>query len=567
MAPTHQYTKVVKHPTEKRYHLALPPWARRLCVPVVYAAILLVLAPLHRLFSEWTGVMALFSGRELVAGLGYHGWASQFYPPLFSLLVGLVSKVADGFFAGQLISIVSTCLLLIVVYELASDVWGDERSYWPQIFLASTPLYLFEGLQADNHMLDALLFNCGLLLFIRLVRRPSTSRVLLLGAICSLAALTRYTSYVLLLLPLSFFAFHAAKRAALYAASFYLGFAVLSAPWWLYNAKYNGSALHNVNYLNVLIGIFGHDAHSLQFLWRWTGDPGINGLLDVVLQHPMAYLHHVFDMAPLTVLLLVSSVAALSPFVAPAILESPFVPQLRPLLPTLGALAGSIFAVSQAYLNAYYLMPWALGLVVVCVGFLLRYLERLERKFPEIQRYHATQIALGVLIAVNLFLCVRTLRAYQREPETYSALVDARPITLALQKHDHDLQSKVIMAVDPARAYYARAKYLATPFDYSGDAEGLVTYEGVSERLRHYAPKYPSNMDEGSLRADYLIYVRPNLDRPWELHDPARFMFLMDPNSDRLPRNFKLVYKSPDAVVYEVVRNQSSVQRNKKYGG
>jgi hypothetical protein len=213
------------------------------------------------------------------------------------------------------------------------------------------------------------------------------------------------------------------------------------------------------------------------------------------------------------------------------------------------------------------LMPWALGLVVVCVGFPLRYLERLERKFPEIQRYHATQIALGVLIAVNLFLCVRTLRAYQREPETYSALVDARPITLALQKHDHDLQSKVIMAVDPARAYYARAKYLATPFDYSGDAEGLVTYEGVSERLRHYAPKYPSNMDEGSLRADYLIYVRPNLDRPWELHDPARFMFLMDPNSDRLPRNFKLVYKSPDAVVYEVVRNQSSVQRNKKYGG
>jgi phenylacetate-CoA ligase len=32
----------------------------------------------------------------------------------------------------------------------------------------------------------------------------------------------------------------------------------------------------------------------------------------------------------------------------------------------------------------------------------------------------------------------------------------------------------------------------------------------------------------------------------------AHFSFLLDPESDKIPENFKLVYQSPDVVVYEI---------------
>jgi hypothetical protein len=128
-------------------------------------------------------------------------------------------------------------------------------------------------------------------------------------------------------------------------------------------------------------------------------------------------------------------------------------------------------------------------------------------------------------------------------------------IAAAMRKYDPEIKSKVIMALDPTRAYYVGAKYLATPFEYAGSVEGLVRYNDVSPRLRHYAPKYPSNMDEANLRADYLVYTRPDQTRLGELHDSLQFAFLMDPTSDSIPRNFKPIYQSIDAVVYEVAWN------------
>ena len=135
-------------------------WFGRLCVPLVYALTLLVLARAHGIFSEWTGVMEFFSGKELVAGGGYHGWASHLYPPLFSLLIGAGGLFGSGFFAGKVISILSASLLLLIAHELANELYGNA-GFWTQIYLALSPLYLQESLQADNHMLEALLLPCS----------------------------------------------------------------------------------------------------------------------------------------------------------------------------------------------------------------------------------------------------------------------------------------------------------------------------------------------------------------------------------------------------------------------
>ena len=65
------------------------------------------------------------------------------------------------------------------------------------------------------------------------------------------------------------------------------------------------------------------------------------------------------------------------------------------------------------------------------------------------------------------------------------------------------------MAIDPARAYYAGSKYLATPLDFYGTIEDMVSYNGMTNQEKMYAPKYPSIMPITKLKADYLIYVKP----------------------------------------------------------
>ena len=60
-------------------------------IPLLYAVILIPLFFLHDTFEEWDGVMQFFAGREILTGFGYNGWTSHFWPPLYSLLIGIGS--------------------------------------------------------------------------------------------------------------------------------------------------------------------------------------------------------------------------------------------------------------------------------------------------------------------------------------------------------------------------------------------------------------------------------------------------------------------------------------------
>jgi hypothetical protein len=134
-----------------------------LWVPLFYAIALLVISPTHKYFIEWGGVMQYFAGKEIVTGLGYHGWTSHFWPPLFSILIGLFSTVFSGFVAGKLISIVAGSILLYVAYDLANTLSDKKNTgLLVQLFIIVCPLYFLQSLLAHNHMLDSLLFIMGL---------------------------------------------------------------------------------------------------------------------------------------------------------------------------------------------------------------------------------------------------------------------------------------------------------------------------------------------------------------------------------------------------------------------
>jgi hypothetical protein len=533
----------------------VPVWQRYLPLglSLLYAVVLVLVAPFHGVFSEWSGVAEWFSGKELVSGAGYHGWSSDFYPPLYPLLMGVVGLTTNGFLAGKIISIACASLLLWVAYFLAGELCPiPNAGFWTQVFVALSPLLVQEALQADNHMLEALLFNCGLLLFLRFSKLPRPGPLFLAGTVCALAGLTRYTSYVLALLPVSFWVLGKVGRRLTCTAAFWTGFVLVSAPWWIYNARYHGSPLYNLNYLNVWTGIIGRDTNSLQVLWRSLGVLGNGGMGEIIRHHSAAYARNVLSNLFRSIDVLIESAGVLALLIVPGFLE--WVLTLKPSksIPVCAVLAASMFAVSQAYVNSYYLMQWIVVAVVVAVAFLLNYLQRAAERFPGVTRWRLRPIALGFLLIYGTVLWTRPLKTYRREAFTYHALLESSEVTRALKEYDPGLQSKVVMALDPARAYYAGSKYLETPFEYVGPVEGLVSYQGVSPRLRKYAAKFPSNMDEGNLRADYLVYTRPP-DNLQDLHDPVQFAFLMDPASPEVPKNFKPVYRSSNVVVYQIL--------------
>jgi hypothetical protein len=117
-----------------------------------------------------------------------------------------------------------------------------------------------------------------------------------------------------------------------------------------------------------------------------------------------------------------------------------------------------------------------------------------------------------------------------------------------LVDHDPAIATKYIMAVHPARAYYAGARYLSIPTFYDGPLDGIVSYEGLPERVKTYAPKYPTTTPDSDLKADYLIY-----DTSCKGSLP-QFSFLLDEESTQIPANFKRLYKSSDVAVYEIER-------------
>jgi hypothetical protein len=201
--------------------------------------------------------MQVFAGREIFRGEGYHGWTSHFWPPLFSSLCGLIENKTSGFTAGKIISIFSSTLLLFVAYFLAYILTESiEVGILSQVFLALNPLYFRESLKAHNHMLDALFFALGLTIFTNFIKGPIPLELGIAGFVFGIAGLTRYTSYVSILLPFIFFFIYPFIKADEFTFIYWLGFAIASLPWWVINARYNGSPIHNWDYLNVYQGVY-----------------------------------------------------------------------------------------------------------------------------------------------------------------------------------------------------------------------------------------------------------------------------------------------------------------------
>lgn len=525
-------------------------------LPIVYLIVLLWISPLHGVFNEWGGVMQYFSGREILAGQGYGGWPAGFWPPLYSFLLGLGSSFLPGFQVGKLISTFSGAGLLYVAYDLAVELSQDRSvGLWTQVFLLLTPLYIHQSLMAHNHMLDALLFVWGLLLFLKSLRRPSPARLALTGVVCGLAGLTRYTSYVLLALPAFFFFLPKPRRAGRLALVFWGAFGAVNLPWWIDNTLRNGFPLWTREHLNACVGLFQYEwrQSNLAVLWRCNEGFGAGGLWSLVQTHPLQYFASVVGRFLHSIPMLVKNAGTLGPFLVPALFEGFVSLETRQWSVVYGLLFLYVSFASLGAVPDYGVLCWMVVTIILSLMLVIRILSGLQATYALAARSRLRGLSMALLAVIALATTDFKVRVYANAREFGGPLADVQQVARVLREHDPDIGSKVIMAIDPARAYYAGAGYLETPPAYDGSVAGLVAYEGLDGNVRAYAPKSPSAMPLSTLRADYLVYTRTPPDaHSWDLQELPQFSFLLDPQSPQIPPNFRPVYQAPDVVVYEI---------------
>ncbi len=529
-----------------------------LLIPSLYSLIVAYLLTRHDTFEEWDGVMQLFAGREIVAGLGYNGWTSHFWPPLYSFLIGLADIFMSGFAAAKLISALSGVFLLYIVHHLTLELTGNRvTGTLSQAFLAVNPLFLTASIQAENHMLDSLFFVMALLLLLRALRIPQSDErerlkgLFIVGLVAGLAGLTRYTSYILyplgaaavLLAGLSYSHKRASSTLSL-VASFSAGFVVVSLPWWLYNTIANGAPLHSWQYMNIGSRLYPNGRE-----WWWSAQAGFDGLWDIFRRYPDAYLKN-FKLNLLesyTLLTAPAILGALAPLGIPSALE--FLLRLRPRqgFIVFGGLTLFICLVSQAFVFSEVFLNWTVILTSLSTVFLYNYLRSLGKKYANLRRFHFDKMVIAAFLAWGILFTHETTMSYIANDDIDGGqLVDRAEVTRALNAYDAELSNKYIMAIHPARAYYAETNWLMLPLHYRGSLEELVAYEGLSSRVLDFAPKYPSTVQHPRPAADYLIF-----DTAASRH-LRQFSFLLDAKSDAIPNHFKTVYRSPRVVVFRV---------------
>lgn len=521
-----------------------------LLIPLLYGICAAIVAHQHSLFSEFDGAMHYFSGMDIYNGNGYRGWGSHFWPPLYPLLTGALAMWMDGPAAGELISVASAALLLWVAHRFVYRLTGnDVIACLAQLLIATNYTFVLLSIKSENHMLDSLFYVWAILLLLQSLDQEKGTRYFVVGLVCGLAGLSRYTSYSLVpAFVITLFFFYPPRRAILLGMYLLAGFILVSAPWWILNYQYNGSPVSTWQYMNIGKGVFSDEGSK--WWWYWDGIDTVRSVSDIVLQAPVAYMANFLRNVAKSIYLIVFK-SQLTGMICLASLGYYIFRQHnrygvqflreRLFLPVLIALVCYIMLVSQAFVFSEVFLSW-LVLVVIYGAYAIYRLNPGIRLFG--QSYRPVILALvALIIGLDVVYTSWQLNRYMKNA---FGLEENRQIVAAIKAHDSNLDQRLVMSFHPARAYYLGSSFIMLPPYYKGDVSGLVSFQGMSFKVKDHAPRFPSTINVNNLKVDYLIYDRVAAGYL------SQFSFLLDKNSHRIPSNFQLVYLSSDVAVYKI---------------
>jgi len=490
--------------------------------------------------------MQLWAGREIIGGAGYSGWTSHFWPPLYSVLTGFFDLFIDGFWAAKLVSILSSAILVYFVFLVANEIFQKKYiGILAQLFLIFNPVFLLFSIEAENHMLESLFYVMAFFFFLKSInnygRKFFVLFLLLSSLAMSLACLSRYTSYAAVPIYLIFgFVFLGFRGGLKYASIFLISFLSFSSPWFIINWKSSGSPLSTWQYLNIGYAAIGAKSQW----WWWEGQNYYHKIMEIIKSSPLLYiknfLTNFFIKGPASILL--ASGLLVIFFIYKLIVccwqktSDKFENKLVFLIFAL--LIINLFTVSNAFVGPEFVLPISIVTAIFGAGYLIK----------KMGAYHLKKYFISVWLIVGLLICVSQYLNYLKNTDWNDGqqIPGLQLIVDGLRKYDENISAKKIMAFHPAYAYYLKSEFLVSPLYYVNSVEELVSYGGLSEKIKNYAPKYPSRIKSSEMRADYLIY-----DLGLKRHLP-QYSFLLNKNSGEIPANFHWLFGSENFAVYKI---------------
>jgi len=539
---------------DRGVNLRWPAWSI-FVIPAAFVVVIGLSWRLQPVFFEWDGIFQVVAGREIWEGLGYHGWPSHFWPPLYSILAGMMAKVLPVYPGARLISLVSGGGLIIVTYYL-TRLWFNDTAValGAQFFTAANPLVVREALAAQNHMLEAFFFLACVTLLLRGMAEPRLSTFVFAGVVGALGDLSRYTS--LILFPIGgaaiLLALRSDKRTALLStAAFLVAGGVVNLPWWVYNYLQTGSPLGNWHYVNTGLSMMRYvDPQVTEERWLYHDQEAYSSLSDLARAYPRAYLTNVRNTAS-EILSITYTLAKwlelLLPFGVACALLSRDQRTRRATWLVISLYLAWLLLASQALAKAYAMTVWAVVVTIVAVA-ALGALGRLITRWRMPMLTYAYWGAVAILAAFSLRSARVTVSIYGGpNHDLHGQLREAAPLQAAIRAHDPDLVRKTAMAANPAWGWnVGTGGFIEMPQYYKGTMRQLAVLDGLGPRVRRYVPRWPSLTPDSALRADYILY-----DSVARLNLPEIGRQL-DAEVDSPDHGATVVFRSPSVTLYEL---------------
>jgi len=209
----------------------------------------------------------------------FEGWKpgvpTAEHPPLFPLLIGLITKLgATGYLAQKLLLCVLGTTTVAFVGLAGREAAGSPTGLVAAGIAAVYPfLWVVDGSLMSETLYGALL-AATLWLAIRFARRPSLGLAAGLGVLAALAALTRGEALLLvplLLVPLAIRAGTAWRSRLAFASAAVVAFALVLAPWTIRNLSvFEKPVLVSTNGNAVFVGSNCDPVYHGPFTGLWN---------------------------------------------------------------------------------------------------------------------------------------------------------------------------------------------------------------------------------------------------------------------------------------------------------
>lgn len=212
----------------------------------------------YGLETDFYGDYAPDAARLRAGEIPQNGYQGPGYPAILALAEGAVE---DPFRAGRLISVASGATVGFLVFALFRRLFGYWSGVGSQLLVLVSGIFPRLAVSASTDVVFLMLCLAALVAFGR-TELPPSWRVGVAGLLTGMAYLTRYNG--VFLIPVFLVGIGALKSFGpgpwrrIRLSCLYLGLSFLVAFRWFYaNLRHNGSALFNLNYLNIATEFYG----------------------------------------------------------------------------------------------------------------------------------------------------------------------------------------------------------------------------------------------------------------------------------------------------------------------